>query len=849
MRDLFLTCLSVSLSTGALILLLTLLSPLLEKKYAAKWKYWIWILLAVRLLIPISGIYRPDRGADSVPNAVSVGVENGTVLPLRQARRFVVEIPVPLTQPAAAQMPKRLPSPLDAAAALWALGALVYFSFHMVSYLHYRRLVERDSVPASKECVSWLMQGLRDELHIRRQIPVAVYAPAASPMIIGFLRPVLVLPDADFGEKDLAFILRHELIHFRRGDIYFKLLFVAVNAVHWFNPLIWLMQKQAALDMELSCDEGVIDGADLASRRAYTETLLSSLRENKGKGSVLSTQFYGGKETMKKRFVHILKRIKKKNGIPVLICAAILAVGLGAAVGCVAKTDAGSTATEGSADTAGGSDMNGADGSSPSETDASGSENSDGTGTSADETDSVGGAGAQTSLPGYTSEQLIQMASECYAYLHDGYVPGHIEIDSISEDGMAAIHLYDMTEENTATLDWYTVDIRTGLGENVNLEQICLGEFAPSDIAVASFGEHRQAIIDRILAVFQEAEAPRYRLENPDLESPDLVGARADCIFHADWISIREPEDDPMIRGMRSVADALTDPDEIAYAEEIIDGWIAEMKEWAQSDENIQMGQPVTLLFDYAGTCLLYYPYTVDGVTTLIPLEEMAASEWTEDPQARFQEGADTLNQALALYRDPEGSSQTDAAGGTDSSGPDIIRIHPLYGTANGTGLPAGTLSLEDFWARAVKTENTVTFFTGLTLTFPESWDGKYVLTSDIGPTNAPTSNTLIVSEKTNYEAGPGGDLFYLRFLLHEEDSTYGLEPFASVLGLYRQGDREYALVLEKCQEMAWVEGDETYRAAYEALSQTADSVTVGTDGMDGFTPCGIDDIPWIERV
>ncbi len=836
MRDLFLTCLSVSLSTGAVILLLTLLSPLLEKKYAAKWKYWIWILLAIRLLIPVSGIYQPDRGADSAPNAASVGVENGTVLPLRQARRFVVEIPVPLTQPAAAQTVKRLSSPLDAAAALWALGALVYFSFHMISYLHYRRLVKRNSVPVSKECVSWLMQELRDELHIRRQIPVAVYTSAASPMIIGFLRPVLVLPDADFGEKDLAFILRHELIHFRRGDIYCKLLFVLANAVHWFNPLVWLMQKQAALDMELSCDEGVIADADLAARRAYTETLLSSLQDGKRKGSVLSTQFYGGKETMKKRFVHILKRIKKKNGIPVLICAAILAVGLGAVVGCVAKTDAlGSDGTsDGSAE--------------PSDGTAG---TTDGTGTSADEADTVGSVGTQTSLSGYPSEQLIQMASDCYAYLHDGYVPGHIEIDNISEDGMAMIHLYDMTEENTATLDWYTVDIRTGLGENVNLEQICLGEFAPSDIAVASFGEHRQAIIDRILAIFQEAEAPRYRLENPDLESPDLVGARADCIFHADWISIREPEDDPMIRGMRSAADALTDPGEIAYAEEIIGGWIAEMKEWDQSDENIQLGQPVTLLFDYAGTCLLYYPYTVDGVTTLIPLEEMAASEWTEDPQARFREGADTLEQALALYRDPESSSQTDTAGRTDSSpsASDIIRIHPLYDTTDGTGLPAEALSLEDFWTAAVKTENTVTFRTGLTLTFPEDWDGKYVLTSDLGPAGAPTDNTLIVSERTNYEAGPGGDLFYLRFLLHEEDSTYGLESFASVLGLYRQGDREYALVLEKCHEMAWVEGDETYRAAYEALNRAADSVTVGTDGMDGFTPCGIDDIPWIERV
>lgn len=798
MRELFLTCLSVSLSTSALILLLTLLSPLLERRYAAKWKYWIWILLAVRLLIPVSGIYHPARGAQDASQSVSAGVENGTVLPLRQPQRFVVEIPVPVT-PAAAPS-KRPFAPLDAAAALWVLGALVYFFFHIGSYRHYRRRIEQRGVPASQECVSWLMQGLQDELHIRRQIPVTVYAPASSPMIIGFLRPVLVLPEADFDERELSFILRHELIHFRRGDLLWKLLFVLANAIHWFNPLVWLMQREAALDMELSCDEGVVAGAGLADRRAYTETLLASLRKNKEKGSLLSTQFYGGKETMKKRFVHILKRIKKRNGIPLLLCAAVLAAALSAAVGCVSKTDADADA-------------------------------------------SSGGTEAAPDLPGYSPEQLVQMASECYQYFHDGYLPDRVEIDHITDDGMALIHLYDQTGEATATLDWYTVDIRTGLGENVTFDQICLGEFASSDLAVASFGEQRQAILDRILAIFQEAEAPRYRLENPDLESPDLVGARADCIFHADWISIREPEDDPMIRGMRSFADTLTDPQEIAYAEEIIDGWIAEMTAWADSDENLQLGMPVTLLFDYAGTCLLYYPYTEDGVTTLIPLEEMAASEWTEDPQARFQSGEDTLRHALETYRNPEGGAEA-----TPDDGP---------ATASGDGsatvpdssAPEGTPAFSDFWAEESAAGNTVTFSTGLALTFPDSWAGKYVLTTNFGPASAPTSNTLIVSERTNYEAGPGGDLLYLHFLQYEEGNVYGIDDFSTVLGLYRQGNREYALVLEECHEMAWKEDDEAFRAAYEALRGSIDSVIIGTNGMTGFTPCGPDGIPWIEPI
>ncbi len=175
---------------------------------------------------------------------------------------------------------------------------------------------------------------LKRELHIRRTVCVMEYDEAGSPMIIGFIKPVLVLPKEQYDSDDLFFILKHEMVHLKRGDVYLKLLFVTANAVHWFNPIIWIMQKEAVIDMELSCDERVTKGSSFALRKAYTETLLSMLHKQCAKRTVLSTQFYGGKKIMKKRFKNILIKNRKKNGISVLICTVALSITLGMTVGC-----------------------------------------------------------------------------------------------------------------------------------------------------------------------------------------------------------------------------------------------------------------------------------------------------------------------------------------------------------------------------------------------------------------------------------------------------------------------------------------------------------------------------------
>ncbi|MDE5801530.1 MAG: M56 family metallopeptidase [Lachnospiraceae bacterium] len=341
MTNVFLSFLEISIPISLIIVVLLLLTPFLNKRYAAKWKYWIWIVLALRLLIPFGGNVgqsvadlQPQRetltsseSEKTPPDALADGTARG---------RVIVEIPAQMTAPIVIQPEKAGGniSMLNIIVLVWMLGSLLFISVHLVSYFHYKHQILKKGKIVKDNDVLLLLLKLKRELHINCTVSVIEYQEAASPLLIGFFNHILVLPNEQYNSEELFFILKHELVHLKRGDIYLKLLFAVANAVHWFNPLIWIMQKEAAVDMELSCDERVTQGTDYATRKAYTETLLSTLHKQSIKKTVLSTGFYGGKQIMKKRFKNILAKKGKKNGVTVLICIIVLAVSMGTLVGC-----------------------------------------------------------------------------------------------------------------------------------------------------------------------------------------------------------------------------------------------------------------------------------------------------------------------------------------------------------------------------------------------------------------------------------------------------------------------------------------------------------------------------------
>ncbi len=183
------------------------------------------------------------------------------------------------------------------------------------------------------------LKRLQKEAGIKRKVSAIECGEAPGPMTTGFFTSLMIFPQEKYSDEELYFILKHELFHLKRRDVWFKLLMVTANAVHWFNPVIWLMQREAALDMELSCDEWVVRGKGKDARKAYTEVLISALHKKCSRNIPFSTQFYEGKQIMKKRFKNILSRKKKKNGALILAGILVLTAILGALAGCSVGED------------------------------------------------------------------------------------------------------------------------------------------------------------------------------------------------------------------------------------------------------------------------------------------------------------------------------------------------------------------------------------------------------------------------------------------------------------------------------------------------------------------------------
>ena len=322
--ELMLSLLKWSVIVGAAALLLTLFKPLLDKRYSAKWRWGAWLVMAVFLLLaPVRWESFAPRTADGPPVVievpkVEVSVSRQEGISFQRPQGTVPPPSVPAVRPAGTgpQIRNRTFPLEELLMTLWIAGAALFLLYHGLGTWFFTRKARRWSRSAGEETLRVYGEVCR-EMGVRRPPVLRVSPEAGSPMMMGLLRPRLMLPTEDIGERELAFVLRHELTHHRRHDLWYKLALLLANGMHWFNPLIFLLRREAERDLELTCDDAVVARADAETRRAYSETLLASVHRQKGLSrAVLSTHFYGGKEVMKERFRNILgKRGRKWGGL------------------------------------------------------------------------------------------------------------------------------------------------------------------------------------------------------------------------------------------------------------------------------------------------------------------------------------------------------------------------------------------------------------------------------------------------------------------------------------------------------------------------------------------------------
>ena len=363
MERLMTALLELTLPMALVIAVLLAAGPLLGRRFTAKWRYWAWLLIAVRLLLPV-GITLPQpvvtlpqpRGEITYPvsreepaptepapvgdpiQVVPGAAEND---PYQQIETGMTASTGPSAETPKPAEPAITPTPagtrsipvMEAVGWCWAAGTALFLLWQLGSYLALRAKLSRSRRPLTDEAILAVLEKESAAAGLKKPLPVYTAA-VGSPMIVGAIKPTLLLPELELSTEQLSLVFRHELIHYRRRDIWYKLLLMLANAIHWFNPMVWLMVYAADRDLELSCDEAVVAGQDEAYREEYGRCLLAVVRAGMSRRTLFTTNFYSGKKTLKNRLATIFDTTKKHRGTLALAALLLAAAVAGSLVAC-----------------------------------------------------------------------------------------------------------------------------------------------------------------------------------------------------------------------------------------------------------------------------------------------------------------------------------------------------------------------------------------------------------------------------------------------------------------------------------------------------------------------------------
>ena len=145
-----------------------------------------------------------------------------------------------------------------------------------------------------------------------------------EPFVMGFRRPILLLPEKEYSENVLKFIFLHECHHIRQKDTLYKLFWVLMQSLLWFQPLIYLLAALGNRDVEVACDEAVVEGRDMEARKEYGYALLECLRQGRERGQAYSAYFYHGKRLMEARIGAIMREDRKWDRLAYVGIAVLL---------------------------------------------------------------------------------------------------------------------------------------------------------------------------------------------------------------------------------------------------------------------------------------------------------------------------------------------------------------------------------------------------------------------------------------------------------------------------------------------------------------------------------------------
>lgn len=224
---------------------------------------------------------------------------------------------------------------------VWAIGCGCCLLFYAFVYIRCRMHFLTSVCVKNAFVDEWLQQH-----YTRRKIQVRQSDFAKTPLTYGLFHPVILIPEfaCKVNTKQLEYLLMHEWIHIRRFDIVTKFVLTGALAIHWFNPMVWVMHHLCSRDLELACDETVIRMLGEDQRSDYARMLIH-MEESKSEMMPFCSNFSGS--AIQERITAIMK-YKKKSVCTKMLAVAAVSILTGVFVLCASVfTEQKSSQTEG----------------------------------------------------------------------------------------------------------------------------------------------------------------------------------------------------------------------------------------------------------------------------------------------------------------------------------------------------------------------------------------------------------------------------------------------------------------------------------------------------------------------
>lgn len=343
-----------SFMAGIMIVLVLMLQFLLKNKIEARWKYWLWFPVAIRLLLP----WAPESSL-SLYNVLSLeaivpGIHQQTqVSPLwKETGRISAAIHVERSIHPEASGTSEVPAPSLESGPVqdsgywwngfkqigftnilmsgWLAGVLllaaktVYDQLRLKQALRTGRKIDTPSLSA-------VFHETKQQLGVKQTVQFVASERIPGPAVVGFNKPAIVISPSlliTLQKDQLQYILAHEFAHIQRRDVAVNWLMHIILIIHWFNPLLWLAVHKARQDQEMACDACALNRMSPQQNNAYGQTIIHVLDHFSGNQRQPGLAGLSATHKQMKRRLTMIKHFHKKSyRLSILGMGMILALG------------------------------------------------------------------------------------------------------------------------------------------------------------------------------------------------------------------------------------------------------------------------------------------------------------------------------------------------------------------------------------------------------------------------------------------------------------------------------------------------------------------------------------------